>query len=254
MRRAVQQLLFAYGFLTVIPGLGRLSVPPAETGRSTGFYPVVGYTIGLFYYLIGLLDRLSPITVSVILCVFTIAFTRGLHADGLLDTFDGFLSGHREPDRILAVMRDSRVGALGIVAGFSVYLLKIVFFYEILRSHGAGVPPFLAAVPALARGGVPLAGYLYPSAGGKRGLGESFTGSIGLPQVLLSLFFMLLSGLFPGHARLLPAVAAVCAFWVLWGLFCRRKIGGLTGDTMGAGIELSELAALVAMYALSFSF
>jgi adenosylcobinamide-GDP ribazoletransferase len=251
MKRLLKQLVFAYGFLTVIPGLGRITIAPEDTGRSTVFYPLVGLTIGLFYYPIWLLRALSPLSISVLLCVFTLAFTRALHADGLVDTFDGFLSGRREPEEILAVMRDSRQGALGFISAFCVYLLKIAFFYELLRSQPESFPFVLAVVPALSRGGVPLAGCLFSYAGGDKGLGKSFVDSIRLPQAALSILLMLIISFSRIDPFRLLAVPLVCFFWVIWGCICRLKIAGLTGDTLGAGIELSEVVALVVFYGLS---
>jgi len=250
MKRFVKQLLFAYGFLTIIPGLGRISVSPEDTGKSTAFYPVVGMTIGLFFYPIGLLRTLSPLTTAIILCVFLLLFTRALHADGLIDTFDGFLSGKRDRDKILAVMRDSRQGALGFISAFCLYLLKIAFFYEILRNHGEAFPPFLCAVPAMSRGGVALSGCFFSYAGGEQGLGRSFVQSIGPIQAVIALFFMLLFSFSRENLYTLLSAPLVCIFWVLWGLVCRRKIGGITGDTLGAGIELSEVFALIVLYVI----
>ena len=162
MRKFFRQLFFAFGFLTIIPGLGKLKMRPDDTGRSVAFYPVVGLLIGLFLYLISLLPGLSPLTRSAIMVVFTLFFSRFIHADGFMDTMDGFLSGKKNQQDIIAVMRDSRTGALGFVSGFSIYVLKICLFYEILSTWAGGFPYYLFAVPALSRGGVAVSGYLFP--------------------------------------------------------------------------------------------
>jgi adenosylcobinamide-GDP ribazoletransferase len=278
-------ILLAYGFLTIIPGLGKVRVDPQDTGRSTGWYPLVGLTIGLLALPLGLAKGLSPFTIAVILCAVTLFLSRGLHADGLIDTFDGFLSGRRGRDEILGIMKDSRLGALGFLGAFCLYSLKIAFLYEVLAKLGAaspagslpgahsggGLPPllfaplpfslwrdippsglmagrfplFFAILPALSRGGVPVSCALFPYAGGKKGLGRSFTASVTWRAVTLSLLLMACVSLVPGNLFGLLLPPALVLFWAAWGLLCMRKIGGMTGDTMGAGVELSELFCLI---------
>jgi adenosylcobinamide-GDP ribazoletransferase len=245
MKKFFRQLLFAFGFLTIIPGLGKLKVEADETGKSVVFYPVVGLFIGLFLFLISLLTGLSPLTRSAVIVIFTLFFSRFIHADGFMDTVDGFLSGRKNPQDIIAVMRDSRTGALGFIGAFSIYILKICLFYEIIKNWSGGFPYYLLAVPALSRGGVAIAGYIFPYAGGEKGLGRSFVASIGLLQALVSFVLMGIISFNTQNILSLVSAPAVSLFWVLWGLVCRKKIGGITGDTLGAGIEMSELFYLV---------
>jgi adenosylcobinamide-GDP ribazoletransferase len=250
MKKIGKQLLFAYGFLTIIPGLGKIRVEPEDMGKSTLFYPVVGFTAGAGLYFIGLLRDLHPFTQAVIMVVYLLLISRGMHADGLLDTLDGFLSGRRKKDEILQVMRDSRLGALGFTGAFCLYSLKIALLYEILIAGEESVPAFLMAVPALSRSGVALAGFLFPCADGQSGMGKSFLASIGPTQALTSFFLavliigILLSFQLTGFVCLVLAPAA-SLFWTGWGFICRKKIGGMTGDTLGAGIEMSEVFILI---------
>ena len=250
MRKFFKQLFFAFGFLTIIPGLGKLKMTPDDTGKSVVFYPVVGLLIGLFLYLINMIPGLSPLTRSAIMVVFTLFFSRFIHADGLMDTMDGFLSGKKIPRDIIAVMRDSRTGALGFVSGFSIYILKICLFYEIISNWAGGFPYYLFAVPALSRGGVAISGCIFPYAGGEKGLGRSFVSSIGLLQALVSFLLMTAFSFNRGNMLSLVSAPAVSVFCIIWGLVCLRKIGGITGDTLGAGIEMSELFYLVLVIAI----
>ena len=274
-RAVFKPILLAYGFLTIIPGLGRVRVGPKDTGRSTGWYPLVGLTVGLLALPLGLAKGLSPFTIAVVLCALTLFLSRGLHADGLIDTFDGFLSGRRGRDEILGIMKDSRLGALGFLGAFCLYSLKIAFLHEVLSKLSAAslagsprllfaplpfslwrdIPPsglmagcyplFLAILPALSRGGVPISCALFPYAGGEKGLGRSFTASVTWRAVTLSLLLMACISLVPGNLFGLLLLPALVLFWAAWGLLCMRKIGGMTGDTMGAGVELSELFCLI---------
>lgn len=246
MKKLFKQFLFAYAFLTIIPGLGKIEIKPEDTGKSTLFYPIVGMTIGFGLYPISLLRALTPLTLAVLMCIYILIFSRALHADGLIDTIDGFLSGKRGPDLILSVMRDSRLGALGFIGAFSLYLVKICMFYEILIRTDSFIF-LLVAVPALSRGGVALAGCMFPYAGGE-GLGKEFVASIGIPQAVFSFLFMLLFSFSKDNHLSILSAPLVALFWVLWGFLCRGKIGGITGDTIGAGIELAEVFGLILIY------
>jgi adenosylcobinamide-GDP ribazoletransferase len=256
MKRVFRRVLLAYGFLTILPGLGKVIVEPGDTGGSTSFYPLVGLTLGALFIPFGLLAGLSDFALAVVLCVFSLFFTRALHADGLVDTFDGFLAGRRRRDDILRVMKDSRLGSLGFTGALSVYLLKVAFLYEILGAvrtagHDAGplmagrIPLILSVAPALSRGGVPLACALFPYARTEEGLGRSFVESVGLRQPITAFLLMEAFSFLSGNLYGLLLPPLLLLFWAGWGILCVRKIGGMTGDTFGAGIELSELFSLI---------
>jgi adenosylcobinamide-GDP ribazoletransferase len=280
MKRFLRRVLLAYGFLTVLPGLGKLTVQPGDTGGSTAYYPLAGLTLGALFIPFGLIPGISDLTLAVVLLAFTLFFTRALHADGLVDTFDGFLAGRMRREDILKVMKDSRLGALGFVGALSVYLLKIAFLYDILSAaagaelaggvlpgggvfpagvfmggppwHAVGrVPPVLAVVPALSRGGVPLACALFPYAGSREGLGRSFVETVTFRQPLVAFLLMEIFCCLAGSVSCLLLPPLLFLFWAGWGVLCTRKIGGVTGDTLGAGVELSELFALIVVRILS---
>jgi len=245
VKKILNQFLFAFGFLTVIPGLGRIKIVPLDAGKSTIFYPLVGLLIGGFLYLISLLTFFSSFTISVLICLFMFGFTKGIHLDGLADTFDGFLSGRKEKEKIIAIMRDSKVGAMALLGLFSVYLLKIALFYELINKGTGWFSFYIIITPVLSRGGVPFGGYLFNYAGGERGLGKAFVDSIKLEYVVISFLIqeaICLIGPSP-EALFLPHVSYI--FWLGWGFLCKKKIGGVTGDTLGAGIELCEVFCLV---------
>jgi adenosylcobinamide-GDP ribazoletransferase len=291
MKRFFRRVLLAYGFLTILPGLGRVVVEPGDTGGSTTAYPLVGLTLGALFIPFGLLGGISDLTLAIVLCVFSLFFSRALHADGLVDTLDGFLAGKRDKGEILRVMKDSRLGALGFIGAFSVYLLKIALLYDILAAGrsaqadplvggalaagggettvlralfpwigvpGTGVPGtgvpwrfvgriplILSVAPALSRGGVPLACALFPYAGSEKGLGKSFFETTGSRQTVAAFLLMEIFCSFTGGVACLLFTPLLFLFWAGWGALCVRKIGGMTGDTLGAGIELSELFSFV---------
>jgi adenosylcobinamide-GDP ribazoletransferase len=188
-----------------------------------------------------------------------------MHADGLLDTFDGFLSGGGSPGRVLEVMRDSRVGALGLVGAACVYGVKLVLLFELvlaLAPAGAGgtgplqgtgrltqaVPLSALVIPAAgARGALGLHCLLFPPARRGEGLGGALVAAVRPAHAAGALALSLAIACLPGCPALLLAVPASAAVWVLWGLVCRARIGGITGDTLGAGIEIAETAGYLAV-------
>jgi len=304
MKRVLNRLLFAFGFLTITPGLGKIKIDADEMGKSSIFFPVVGLVVGACVYGVSQIQRLSPLTIAVLVCIIILIITRGIHADGVLDTFDGFLSGKRDRKAIIAIMKDSRVGALGFISAFCIYILKISIVYEVLIHIPKNSLSFLFIPPVLSRGGVPFYSFLFgrrasgrvpgrSRAGGQearayetltgdpggkgpdgkehvekgdfggnacgneiaesepgavhpgKGLGKSFAGSIRLPHVLFTFFLMELFCFRPENLFTLLFAPLVLLFWLLWGMVCIKKIGGITGDTIGAGIELAEIVGFV---------
>ena len=235
----------AFGFLTIMPGLGKALRYPDDLGKSSSFFPVVGLVIGAGLYLISFIPAVSPFLLAVLSLLFMLTITRGLHTDGVIDTFDGFLSGRRERDEILAVMKDARVGALGWVGAFSLYVLKIALFYEIFLHIPANMRSLLILPPVLSRGGVPFYAFLFPPAREENSLGKNFMRGVGLRELLVSTLLMLVLSIRPNIPPALLLPAALLAFWLGWGFVCRAKIGGITGDTIGAGIEFAETLCLL---------
>ena len=245
IKKSFRNLLIAFGFLTILPGLGRISVDPDEIGESSAFFPVVGLFIGLVIYALSLLRGLSPLTISVIICVSLIVLTRGMHADGVVDTFDGFLSGKASKDETLAVMKDPRLGALGFVSSLCIYLLKIVFVYEVVLRLPKDPLLYIALPPMLSRGTLPFHAWFFPPARVKEGLGKKFKSSVKLRQVVASFILTELFSMRPGDIRPLIFAPVLIFFWIGWGFLCMKKIGGITGDTMGAGVELAEVFSFI---------
>lgn len=234
-----------------MPGLGRINIEPRDMGGSVVFYPAVGVCIGGMVYAISLADFFTPLFISIVVCVFLLVITRGVHADGLIDTFDGFLASGKTRNQVLGIMKDSGAGALGVAAAFCVYLLKIGLVYELVQTGRGGV--FLVVFPVMSRAGVAAAGWLFPYAGRPGSMGECFLSSIKARHVLLSAAFMEVIFLLTGIPLLLVLGAASLFFWVCWGFLCMARIGGVTGDTTGAGVEICEVFSLAVLLLLAFS-
>jgi len=235
-------LILALRFLTVVPVPGRESESASALGRAAWWFPVVGLMLGGVLAIAALaVDALFPPLVSAALLVTGWkAATGGIHLDGLADSLDG-LAG-RDAARRLAIMRDSRIGVFG-AAGLILFLLLAVAalagLSTSLRLRVLVLAPVIGRVTPLLAGA-----WLAPATPGQ-GLGAAFAAGLsrwaGLAHVAAgcALAAWLLGGW---------GVALAAAAWgvaLLVAAFVARRLGGLTGDVLGAVVEVAELGALL---------
>jgi adenosylcobinamide-GDP ribazoletransferase len=173
---------------------------------------------------------------GVFIVALPIFLTGGIHFDGLLDTCDGLFSG-RSRERILEIMRDSRVGSMGVIAGILNILLRYSIIIELPE---AILPMLLIAQAATGRWVMAIALHFFPYARKDGGLGQGFTEKKkNLNVALSSLFALIILLLSNGIAGILIALtaASICLLIACWVV---REIGGLTGDVYGALNEVAE--------------
>jgi adenosylcobinamide-GDP ribazoletransferase len=214
--------------------------------RTIALFPLTGALLGAFLGGLGLLlDRALPPgpTAALILVAGTVA-SGGLHLDGLLDTADT-LGGHT-PEERLAIMRDSRVGAFGVVAGVLTILAQFACLSDL-----SGFSRFVALVLAytISRWTLLLALGLFPAAR-PEGLGAAFHAAASRGAVLFGMIGAAVVVLLCG---LLGIVALVASTLVLaaGGLLLTRRLGGLTGDACGALAVVTETVVLFVAVALT---
>ncbi|MDD5284471.1 MAG: adenosylcobinamide-GDP ribazoletransferase [Desulfuromonadaceae bacterium] len=242
----MRHFLIAFQFLTIIPLPFDTRCEKEDLGRSTALFPLAGLTIGAL--LAGLNWLISPLLTrplcDALLVAALAALTGGLHLDGLADVCDGLAArGGRE--RFLAVMKDSQVGAVGAVGLVLVLLLK---WQALLAVPNELKWQALLLFPALARFGqvLVLTGARHAR---QDGLGATFargTGTVTL--ILAALTTAVASACLLGFKGML-AMAALCLFTGAGRLFFQRKLGGLTGDTVGCISELNEAIVLIVISA-----
>ena len=238
----------AFRFLTIIPLPGNLGTAEDELAGATPFFPLVGLLLGgIAVPVVWLLQLLVPPLVTAVLATLVLfAFSGGLHLDGLADTADGFFSS-RPREKILEIMRDSATGAMGVIALVVLLLLKVAC----LSSLSSSLLPVVFLMPLAGRTAILLMMGLLPYARPQGGLATLFysrrSRMVGLGSLVL---FTGVAWLVAGVQGIM-AVLAVILVVVLFGWFCRLKIGGATGDTLGAACELAEtVVALVSVAAL----
>ena len=247
---AIRGLVTAIRFLTIVPVPGRGLEGPEALGRSAGWFPVIGLALGgILWLLDGALTRLvEPSLSAVFVLMGWKLLTGGIHLDGLADSLDG-LSG-RAPTERLAIMRDGRIGtygALGLVfILLTAYAVLANLVVSTFRAPGLVLAPTVGRLAPLL-----LARTFVPAAGG--GSGATFMGAVSWRALVLGAIPVgAASVALSGPWGLLLAAVGLVVAWAAAGFFSRR-LGGLTGDVLGAAVELAELAVLVVYVAYQFS-
>lgn len=240
----MKELFAALGFLTVLPLPADWSGNERNLARSPVWFPLVGTMIGGAVALVdlGLRLFLPPTVVSAFSVLMMLAASGGLHMDGLADTADGFFSS-RGRERMLEIMRDSRSGPMGVMAICGLLLLKTVTLAAVPKPLRIST---LILMPLAGRTALTVSLTALPYARTTGGLAGVFsTGGI---QALLAAAVLMAGGwLLQNNAGLVAAMAAL-AGTLLLAAYSKKKIGGFTGDTLGATCELTELIpALVAV-------
>jgi adenosylcobinamide-GDP ribazoletransferase len=242
LRGLPRDLVTSLRFLTRLPIPG--SPPLCGPGESLAAFPLAGLVLGL---LVAVLDallgqlRLPFFTRDVLAVLALVLLTGGLHLDGLMDTCDGLWGGHT-PERRLEIMRDSRVGGYGVLAGAGVLLLKLAALAALpLHQRTAA----LIVAPALGRWVLVLAAALFPPAR-PDGLGAAFRRAVAPARLTIAMASGLAIVAVAGGGSGLTAWLACSTVTWLAGRAMLRKIPGLTGDTYGALAELAEVVALFA--------
>lgn len=236
-------VLTALGFLTALP-VPRREVGAATLARSLIFFPFVGLLVGAI--LLGLdlaLARVLPGGVrAALLLAAMIAITRGLHLDGLMDCCDGLFGGFT-PERRLEIMRDSRVGAFGVLGAVTALLLR---YGGIVALDGGWRLVGLLLPPLLGRWAMTLAIVAYPY-GRVTGMGAAFKQAAGWWQAALATLATVALGAgvwwpWGGAAIVIAAIVTATV-----ARFALGRLGGLTGDCYGAINEIVELVLLLAI-------
>jgi adenosylcobinamide-GDP ribazoletransferase len=241
MRSAGNSFLVAVQFMTRLPVSRGVRYSPDALAQSVVFFPAIGLIVGAggaaLYLLLS--PHVSRDIVVVLVLVYLVAVTGGLHEDALGDAADGF-GGGREKERVLAIMRDSRIGSFGAIAITMGLLARFVFLSNLAPSKFVG---FFIAGQVLGRWtALPLAFFL-PSArdhgpGQGKLIAQRITAICFAAGTLLALAIVAIALRTDALWTLL--VAAMMA--TISGLYYRRRIGGITGDCLGATNQLTEIA------------
>ncbi len=242
-------LLLALQFLTIIP-VRIKHITEQKLAESVIYFPAVGLLLGLLLSGVNSLffNLNAPgFSINILLVISLLFLTGGIHLDGLADTADALLS-RKNKEEALLIMRDSHIGVMGVLALISAVLLKIAFLTSIDTALKI-VALFLMC--ALSRWSMVFAMFLFPYAR-KEGKAKVFMQGINLKIFVLSTAIALLS------AFLIWQIGGILVFLIVMAAsyiiikFIVNKIGGLTGDTLGALCELNEIIVLLSIFILGY--
>lgn len=224
--------------LTAIPVPGKDCEPFED---SLYAFPLVGAVLGaLLCALAALLFGALPVgVVAALLLIAQTLLTRGFHLDGVADAADGFGGGYTKA-RSLEIMKDSQIGAFGALALILTMLLKFALFSELLNARAV---PALFATMVISRTAQVFQCVVWPYA---RPTGTAAATVQKSTRKHLSIALLLGGGLLclSGISFLILLPVGLGAAW-LWGRYCQMRVGGITGDLLGASSEIVELTVLI---------
>jgi adenosylcobinamide-GDP ribazoletransferase len=237
-RHQLKGIFSAVQFLTIVPCPRRYSF---DARSALPYFPLCGLAIGLTVVVVDAAAALIwPRPLTAMINVLTLAVISGaLHLDGLADTADG-LYGQRQLDQALSIMKDSRVGAMGLVAVIAVIGLKWGALAFIAASHSV----WLLIVPAYARSAVLIGTRKLPYGRPSGGTGQAFFDPPLKLKDFWGLGLLVLLSVFTGAGFVALNVGFVLIVYaMLW--WYRQKVNCITGDMLGALIEVTETGLFI---------
>ena len=229
-------LIIATQFLTRLP-TPKVSVSEQEFAASIRWFPAVGILIGLIIAAAGWAGAHIDAWLGAIAVIAAwVLVTGGLHLDGLADIADASGAAHKDRARLLAVLADPHIGSFGVIAVNLQLIAKIVLVHTIIVH---GLMSSLIVVPFAARIAPLVWARSIPAL--HDGLGARFGAAVRLRDLIVwALVLLVAAWFFHALLVLIPAV-------VLWRTWILRRIGGISGDGHGGGIELIETVLLLAI-------
>ena len=249
-------------FISILQFLTRIPIN-IDTGfdeefhKTITYFPLVGLVLGILIYIIGLISGIffDSFITSIIVTLALVILTGGLHIDGLGDTFDAIYS-YRDKERMLEIMKDSRLGTNSLLAVMFLILLKIGLIYSIINYNLFWTIIFM---PMLARLGVIVMMYKTVTPR-KNGMGNLFIGKASKSMFAIAILYTIISILvisklvfLSSNFKILMIIGTIIILFIFNDLFKRhvyKKIDGVTGDILGCTIELGELIYLFCIYLL----
>lgn len=238
---SARRLILAIQFLTRLPTPQVKDFRQEDLSRSAVYYPLVGALIGVLLVLPLYALAGRPWLAGAMTLLLWVWVTGALHLDGLGDVADAFGAAHRNPQRFLEVLKDPHMGVFGVVTLVMQLLLKFVLLSELVASplwYG------LVLAPAWARWGTLWWSQRIPSLHGD-GMGERFSWQLRPAAMWLWALALAVITVFVAWPLLLalPLVPLVAVWW-------KRRLGGISGDCLGASVEVVETLLLLALVLL----
>lgn len=250
----LKKILGAVQFLTILP------VPPGsvhanvdDMGKSSAYFPLVGLIQGFLLALVfAIFGRIFPYDIVAALQVVVLVLSNGgFHLDGLSDTVDA-LASRKSKEKMIAIMKDSAAGPIGVISIVLIILLKYLLFKNVDFLPGSTAYVVLVLTPAVARWSM-VPALFHAKSARSDGLGKIFIEQTGAWELFIATCFILgitaaILLLVSQLIMLLKMIAILISVYILSFLMSRffaKKFGGLTGDNLGAITEMSEVIFLL---------
>jgi adenosylcobinamide-GDP ribazoletransferase len=239
MNRLLKDLLVAFQFLTRVP-LPSIDFDPDSLSRSVKFFPVVGLAIGVCG--VWLQRLLAPhfgrLLAAFLVQLFFVLVTGALHEDGLADSADGFGGGSTR-EQMLAIMRDSKIGAFGAIALVLSLLARFLLLSSLPLDRFA---PYVISAHVLCRWtALPLSYFVQP-ARPQNGQGARLAQKTSPISLIAGTSISLVMVAFLLRTACWIPILSASAVTLLSGLYYLKQLGGVTGDCFGATNQLTEIA------------
>jgi adenosylcobinamide-GDP ribazoletransferase len=251
----MKQLILAFQFLTIIPLRVKVDISGKDISRSSAFFPIVGAFQGLLAVCVALLSiRLFPSEIASGLVILALIITNGgFHLDGLADTFDA-IAARGDKEKTLSIMKDSTIGPIGVIAVFFALLLKFLSLNNLSYLSLFTFYFSLFLMPVISKWAMVVSMFRGKPAR-EDGMGRIFINRIGIKEIAVSTMILLtllilppilFSIYMPDSRYVFYAVSLITTYFFcrLWVSFFNKKFGGLTGDTLGALSEMTEVVFL----------
>lgn len=238
----MRSLFGAVAFLTILPVPKRYrNQDPAD---SAAFFPLVGALLGIILagadYSLSY-TTLTTFTQSTLVITLLLLLTGMLHMDGLADTADALFAPHKTKEERLKILKETRVGVFGMTTLLLITLLKIGSLQNL---HLTSRYTVILLFPVVSRTSILLPALLFPYAR-RSGTARSFINRMRYPSLVVAVLICgAVSVACMGLDGLVSMAVAFSVSLILSAL-CYKKFGGITGDTLGAAVELSELSILI---------
>lgn len=229
-------------FLTKLPINIEINADEEILRKGMVYFPLTGLVIGILNAAVYMLFStiLSSTLSAIIVTLFNVCLTGAFHLDGLADTCDGIYSS-RNRERMLEIMKDSRIGTNGAAAIFFDLTLRIALLSSM---KGPDTVKAILAASILSRTILVFLSYISVYARKENGLGNLFIGKITMKSNSIALSMATALSLLILGWKALIITASVILIMTLYQKYIKSKIGGMTGDTLGAAAELTEVLVL----------
>ncbi|MEO4007752.1 adenosylcobinamide-GDP ribazoletransferase [Chromobacterium piscinae] len=231
-------LILAVQFLTRLPTPQLADFKPEWLAASARWFPAVGAIVGaLLLAALRLGSLIDPWLAALLALLAWVMVTGGLHLDGLADLSDALGAAHRSRERFFEVLKDPHLGSFGVLSLILILAVAAKLVLLMLAARHGGPAWGLLLVPAWARGFAVAWSATLPAIA--PGSGERFAWRRDWAGMGLNLAALLALSAWLAPALLLAPLAGLA-----WWAFLKRRLGGMTGDCLGAGVELCEIAML----------